>query len=208
MKRKKTEQSDITSMNKQEKGLQKEEKALTEKAESEMKEIQSDGEYVEQTEIAEKDAELLLEENKALREKHLRKMAELENYRKRAAKEKSEAYITAKMRWARELLPVIDNFERALSFSSEDLESPFRKGIELIHRQLLEIFNNMGVTEIEAVGEKFNPQLHEAIETQRTDQFEKDIVLEVKRKGYLLDGRLLRPSYVGIALPLTDSKKE
>jgi molecular chaperone GrpE len=150
----------------------------------------------------------LTKENEALREKVLRKMADLENFKKRAEKERSEASFRAKRTWAEELLPLIDNFERAISSPEIDGENSFRQGIDLIHRQFLDLLKNMGVEEIEALGEKFNPQLHEAIEIHQTDQFEKDIILEVKRKGYLLDGRLLRPSYVNVAMPSKESKKE
>lgn len=156
----------------------------------------------------EEDLVALTKENVALQEKVLRKMADLENFKKRAEKERSEASFRAKRTWAEELLPLIDNFERALSSHEKDQENSFRQGIELIHRQFLDLLKKMGVEEIEALGEKFNPQLHEAIEIHQTDQFEKDIILEVKRKGYLLDGRLLRPSCVNVAMPSKKSKNE
>ncbi len=175
------------------------------------KELQEEVEIVDSPAEAQREEEelaALMKENEELREKALRKIADLENYKKRAEKEKAEAYISAKMHWAKELFPILDNFERALSSPSEDEENSFKKGVDLIHRQLLELLKRMGVEEIEALGEKFNPRLHEAIEIQQTDQFEKDVILEVKRKGYLMDGRLLRPSYVCVALPLNDSEKE
>jgi molecular chaperone GrpE len=205
--RKKEENPESPSAVKKEMELDERDKHPQEGKKDDYEDIEIVDESAERESEEEKVASLM-EENKALQEKVLRKMADLENYKKRAEKERSEAYISAKMHWAKEALPILDNFESALSSPGEGKESSFREGVQLIHRQLIELLKNMGVEEIEALGEKFNPRYHEALEIQHTDQFEKDIILEVKRKGYLLEGRLLRPSYVSVALPLNDSKKE
>lgn len=208
MKRKKTKNPSHLPIIQQENEPGKEKKGLSEKSEEVQEDIETDVEAAEPQQSERAEFKALLKENEELHEKVLRKMAELENYKKRAEKERSEAYITAKMHWAKELLPVMDNFERALSVPGGDEDHPIRKGIELIQQQFLKMLKSMGVTEIEALGEMFNPRFHEAIEIHKTDQFEKNIILDVKTKGYLLDGRLLRPSHVSVALSLNDSDKE
>jgi molecular chaperone GrpE len=134
-----------------------------------------------------------------LKERHLRKLAEFENLRKRSEREKAEARRLALADLAREFLPVVDSFERALSHaSSKDLESDFGQGILLIHRQLTDLWRKHGLREVDTAG-GFDPNLHEAVATEESTE-PPNTVLEVLRKGYTLGDRLIRPALVKVAV--------
>jgi molecular chaperone GrpE len=134
-----------------------------------------------------------------LKERHLRKLAEFENLRKRSEREKAESRRLALADLAREFLPVVDSFESALSHaSSNDLESDFGQGILLIHRQLTDLWRKHGLREVDTAG-GFDPNLHEAVATEESTQ-PANTVLEVLRKGYRLGDRLIRPALVKVAV--------
>ncbi len=96
-----------------------------------------------------------------------------------------------------ELLPVLDNFERALQTKTDDIEN-YAKGMELIFQQMLGVFEKSGVTEIAAEGEKFDPNKHSAVMTEENDELEDGMISKVWQKGYSLNGRVIRPSMVSV----------
>jgi molecular chaperone GrpE len=134
-----------------------------------------------------------------LKERHLRKLAEFENLRKRSEREKAEARRLALADLAREFLPVVDSFEQALSHAySKDLESDFGQGILLIHRQLTDLWRKHGLREVDTTG-SFDPNLHEAVATEEST-VPPNAILEVLRKGYTIGDRLIRPALVKVAV--------
>ena len=134
-----------------------------------------------------------------LKERHLRKLAEFENLRKRSEREKGESRRLALSDLAKEFLPVVDSFERALAHaSSKDLEGDFGQGILLIHRQLTDLWRKHGLREVETAG-GFDPNHHEAVSTEPSSE-PPNTVLEVLRKGYTIGDRLIRPALVKVAI--------
>ncbi len=129
-------------------------------------------------------------------DKHLRVLAEYENYKRRTQKEKDEIYTTAKMDTVEAILPVLDNLERALG--SEE-SSPFKDGVAMIVKQLLETLEKMGVTPIEALGKAFDPNLHNAVMHIEDENFGENIVAEEFQKGYQLNDKVIRHSMVKVA---------
>lgn len=136
-----------------------------------------------------------------LKDRHLRKLAEFENMRKRAEREKSEYFRSALGNFLLDLFPISDSFHRALAHApAEALETDFGQGVALIRRQIDELWKKYGVAEVDTSG-PFDPNLHEAVATERTDDIPKDTILEVLRKGYFLNDKLLRPALVKVAVP-------
>ncbi|HEV8131207.1 MAG TPA: nucleotide exchange factor GrpE [Acidobacteriota bacterium] len=134
----------------------------------------------------------------------LRKQAEFENYRKRVEKEKADARFAAKQEILRELLNVLDACERGLESMKRsktpgaDLES-YREGYELLYRQIQTLLAKFGVEEVPAVGEQFDPNIHEAVLHELSDSHRGGEVMEEIQKGYRLHDRLLRPAQVKVA---------
>ncbi len=130
----------------------------------------------------------------------LRKTAEFDNYRKRTEKERRELteYLTADL--LHELLPPVDDLERALrvEFEGEEADA-YRQGVEIIHRQLLDLLRKRGVTPIEAVGTDFDPNVHQAVAHEASPEHREGEIIEEFRRGYLLGDRLLRPALVKVA---------
>lgn len=129
--------------------------------------------------------------------KFLRLMADFQNYRKRADKEKSEIYARANESIMLGLLTVIDNFERAIEHESKD--EKYAEGMQLIFKQLIDVLKASGLEEIKALDEDFDPNIHNAVMTCDSDEHESGKVVEVLQKGYLLNGRLLRASMVKVS---------
>lgn len=135
----------------------------------------------------------------------LRKQAELENMRKRFEREKQEIASWARSEVLKELLPVADACERALGSlgavgGTALLPEAFRSGLELIYRKVQESLAKFRVTPVSSLGEPFNPHWHEAVMRAETDQYPDHQILEEFQKGYLLDGKLLRPAQVKVAV--------
>ena len=130
-------------------------------------------------------------------DKYLRLYAEYDNYRKRTAREKNETYQNASVKCISDLLPVIDSFERSLE--SECADENFRNGMNMIWGQLKEFLNKMNVTEIEALGKEFDPNIHNAISRQEGTDYDADRVCAVYQKGYMLGDKLIRPAMVAVA---------
>ena len=132
----------------------------------------------------------------------LRKTAEFDNYRKRIERERTSVQQSAAADLISELLPLVDDLERALSVDTESASTDtYRAGVELIHRQLLGILEKRGVAPIDALGTPFDPEFHQAVATGPADDDEHPdgAVIEEHRRGYTLHGRLLRPAMVKVA---------
>jgi molecular chaperone GrpE len=129
-----------------------------------------------------------------------RAQAEFANARKRMEKQRSESYLNASANVITKLLPVLDDFERALEAVPEEIAgNAWLEGIQLVQRKLLGILDGMNVKPIEAVGETFDPMFHEAIMQEPTDEYESGTVSKELQKGYQLGDRVIRPSLVYVA---------
>ena len=144
------------------------------------------------TSLAEEN-EVLSELVKSLEEKILRSQAEIENVRKTSQKEILKARIYASESLAKELLSPIDNLQRALQHSDEDVPKSL---LELVLKEINQAFSNNNVKEINPIGEKFNPNFHEALSVLEDQKKDPDEVLEVIQKGYLIEDRVIRPALV------------
>ena len=131
------------------------------------------------------------------KEKYIRLYAEYENYRKRTIKEKSETYQNATSKCIEELLMVVDSFERALAFDSSD--ENFKNGMNMIFTQMKDFLNKMNVTEIDALGAEFDPNIHNAIQQLDGTDYASNHVCQVYQKGYMLGDKLIRPAMVAVA---------
>ncbi|MCQ5210945.1 MAG: nucleotide exchange factor GrpE [Megasphaera massiliensis] len=132
----------------------------------------------------------------------VRLQADFANYKKRTASEKLQISEVVKMDVLGRILPVIDNFERALKAptdaASDDVHS-FIEGYEMIYKQLMAVLEKEGVTKIDAVGKPFDPNYHQAVMRVPSDEYDDDIVVEVLQEGYLLGEKTLRPAMVKVA---------
>lgn len=142
-------------------------------------------------------------------DRYLRQVAELENFKKRAAREKGEAIRYANENLIRDLLPILDNLERAVEHArGGENGKPLFEGVEMVLKGFLEVLNKYGVTQIAAKGEPFDPEKHQAIAQVESEEHEPNTVVEEHHKGYYLLDRLIRPSLVSVAkLPETKEKK-
>ena len=160
----------------------------------------------ESGEAAEEEEEASLEERLAAAEaraqEHLadlqRVAADFDNYKKRAVRERDQLVARAAERLVKELLPVLDDLERALEAANEHEEAKLEEGVRLVHRALADALAKEGLTEIETEG-AFDPHVHEALLSQPGDGAESGSVLQVLQKGYRLGDRVLRPSRVIVA---------
>ena len=133
-------------------------------------------------------------------DKMVRALAEAQNARRRAEKEVANARLYSLDKFARDLLPVIDNLERALDSVSEDaMGGPFYEGVELTLKSFIDVLKRFGVEQCNPVGEPFDPQFHQAISMVDNKELEPDSVLNVVQKGYTLNGRLVRPAMVVVS---------
>lgn len=138
------------------------------------------------------------EKLEAAQEQYLRLYAEFENFRKRTAREKLETFGDATARCVEQLLPIVDNFERAVDAPCTDEQ--YHSGMEMIFSQLKSFMEKLGVTEIEALGAEFDPRIHQAIKREEaTEEFPEGTVCAVYQKGYMLKDRLIRPAMVAAA---------
>lgn len=128
--------------------------------------------------------------------RYMRLMADFQNFKKRAAKEKTDLYQYANEKIVTELLTVLDNFERALEQEAGD--AGFKEGMELIFKQLGDVLEKSGLAEIEALGEDFDPNFHNAVMTEESEEYESGKVSGVLQKGYTLNGKVIRPSMVKV----------
>ena len=134
----------------------------------------------------------------ALKDKYLRTLAEYENFRKRSEKEKTQMYELGGKSIIEHLLPIVDNFERALEHIPEEKENSFAKGVEGIYKQFQKMFADCDIRPIEAVGQKFDPALHNAVMTEEDGDAEEDTVTADLQKGYTYRGNVVRHSMVKV----------
>lgn len=138
------------------------------------------------------------DELEAEKDRYLRLLADYENFRRRTEKEKLAIYGDATAKCVEQLLPVVDNFERAMEVPCQDAE--YHKGMEMIFGQFRGFLEKLGVSEIPALGTEFNPNIHQAIKREEaSEEFPENTVCEVFQKGYMLQDRLIRPAMVAVA---------
>ena len=141
-----------------------------------------------------------------LKDRHLRKLAEFENHKKRSEKERQEYFKIALAGFVHDFLPVMDNFGRALEHARPaDLESDFGQGVAIIRKQIAELWKRYGLIPIDTTG-AFDPNLHEAVATEQTETVPPNTILEVLQKGYFLNERLIRPAFVKVAVRKSEAE--
>jgi molecular chaperone GrpE len=136
-----------------------------------------------------------------MNERFLRVSSDFRNFKKRAEKEKKDIYSYANEKLICDILPVMDNFERAiLSAESENSSSEkMLKGIEMVFKQLNDVLNLNGIEKIDAAGKSFDPNFHHAVMMEETEEFDTETVVEVFQTGYILNKKVIRPSMVKVA---------
>ncbi|WP_413773580.1 nucleotide exchange factor GrpE [Paenibacillus campinasensis] len=150
---------------------------------------------------AQAEIERLRNELSETQQRALRAQADFDNFRRRTQKEKEELAKYASSKLIQELLPVIDNFERALQASEDNPEfESFSKGVNMIFRQLEQVLAAEGLTAMNSVGQPFNPEFHQAIMQVESDEHEEGIVVEEVQKGYMLKDKVLRPAMVKVSM--------
>jgi molecular chaperone GrpE len=147
----------------------------------------------------------LVAEKEELTKTLVRRQADFDNYRKRMERERMEEGRRAAGRLLKELLPVLDALERALRSHDNPAFDEYRKGVELIYRHLWDTLAKHGLERIAAEGKTFDPHYHEAIDRVETREYPDGAIIEVVQEGYLLDGRVLRPSLVRVAVVPEDA---
>ncbi len=145
------------------------------------------------------DVAKLRQENIELRDRAIRTLADFDNFRKRSERERQESRRYALLEPMREFLTVADNLDLALSAqgSAEDL----KRGVEMIHRQMAELLRRFGIVEVPAIGQPFDPTLHEAVSREESREVKVPTVVAELRRGYKMHDRLVRPSMVKVAVP-------
>jgi len=160
----------------------------------------AENESDEQANSQEETIAKLEQELEELKARYLRVQADFDNYRKRTKMEKEVAAKYRSQTLAELLLPVLDNFERALVVKTSNEESEaILKGVEMVYRQFKEALMQEGVEEVEALGEPFDPHKHQAVAQEKSEEHESGIVIEVLQKGYRLKDRIIRPAMVKVS---------
>ena len=157
--------------------------------------------------VQEKIIEKLTTERDEFKDKLLRNMAEIDNFRKRVKKEKDEHQKYALGDFLKELLVITDNLERALKVKEgESTENSIISGVEMIYRQLMEILNKNGVKEIDAMNKSFDPNIHQALSKEEVDFVSGPTIIEVYQKGFMYNKKLLRPTLAKVAIQTEPDK--
>ncbi len=143
----------------------------------------------------------LKKEFKKLNEEYLRSIADRENLRKRIEREKKDYFQYALSEILKDLLDVLDNFERALGERTQEDSSSYREGIEMIYKQFQDALKKQGIKPIEIEGNKFDPRIHQAFLTEESDSVQQAEISDVLQQGYMLHERLLRPVLVKVRIP-------
>lgn len=183
--------------------MEQQRNAASEKAVQETAEERADSNMEIETEDAIQEDPRLEELRKQAEEangRFLRAQADFDNYRRRTLKEKEELAQYASIKLIGSLLPVVDNFGRALATGGEsaDVQS-FAKGVDMIYRQLWQVLEGEGLKEMEAVGQPFDPEFHQAIMQVESDEYEEGTVVEVVQAGYILKDKVIRPAMVKVS---------
>ena len=156
-------------------------------------------EVTETEEVEEVKETIEKEKYDELYDKYLRLMAEYDNFKKRTQKEKEELFDYATADTIEKLLPVIDNLQRALDSIKEEEKNTFSDGVEMVYKQILEIFEKLNVSEIEAVGKEFDPNLHNAVMHVEDENLDANTIVEEFMKGYKHKEKVIRYSMVKVA---------
>jgi molecular chaperone GrpE len=154
----------------------------------------------------ESDIKQLKKKFEGMQEEFLRKAAEMENLRKRLEREKGDYFQYALSEHLKDLLGVLDNFERAIESKNQGEEGSLQKGVEMIYKQLYDLLLKQGVKRIEIEGNKYDPHLHQAFLTEESDKVKELEVAEELQKGYTIHERLLRPTLVKVYVPKKEEK--
>ncbi|MBM3243039.1 nucleotide exchange factor GrpE [Candidatus Poribacteria bacterium] len=184
--------------------------ATLEEAEMQQTALESQETEIEKDKV--KELEKLQAEVEAARDRMLRTAAEFENYKKRAEREKNEFMKYIATEFVADLLPIMDNLERAIDATSPPLEgqgwggnenaqnfASLREGVKLTYKQLQDVLTRRGVTRIEAVGKPFDPNVHEAVMQAPSDKYPENIVAAEFQKGYMLHDRVIRAAMVSVS---------
>lgn len=140
------------------------------------------------------------EQIEELNDRVRRQMAEFDNFRKRTEKEKASMYQIGAREVIEKILPVVDNFERGLAtVPQEDATNPYAEGMEKIYKQLMTVLDDLGVKAIEAVGQEFNPDFHNAVMQAPSEEYESGIVIQELQRGYVYKEKVIRYSMVMVA---------
>jgi molecular chaperone GrpE len=142
-----------------------------------------------------------------LRQTLLRRQADFDNYRKRVEKERAEDSRRSTARVIESLIPVVDSFDQALALHREPEYANYRKGFELIHKQLLDNIAKLGAERLDPLGMTFDPHLHQAMDRTETRDKDEGTILQVFQPGYVFHGRVLRPAMVRVAVHPTAASK-
>ena len=183
-----------------EEGADEAEEVKAEEAKAEEAAEKAESETAEEPAIEEEEKKAEEETKKAEEaesERYMRLMAEFQNFKKRVAKEKSDIHAYANEKIVGDILPVLDNFERALDAEGGDLEA-YAKGMKLIFEQLKKALENAGLEEIKAMDEEFDPNVHNAVMTDNLEEKEDGTITKVLQKGYKLKDKVIRPSMVAV----------
>lgn len=140
----------------------------------------------------------LNEKNETLQNKLLRLQAEFDNYKKRTTKEKRAANKYKAEEFAIEMLPIVDNFERAMQTETTEENKGFYDGVEMVYNQLLQVFESQGIVPIKTVGEEFDPNMHHAVMQSEDEDQPSNTVVEELQKGYMLKDKVIRPAMVKV----------
>lgn len=135
-----------------------------------------------------------------LQEQLLRTRADFDNFRRRTRQEKEELNQFATKKLLTDLLPVVDNFDRAMEAVSEVLDNQFKTGIDMVHRQFQQVLSQYGVKPMETDGQSFDPTLHEAVMQEAVEGTEPGVIVQTLQKGYLIHDRVLRPAMVKVSV--------
>ncbi|SVC69823.1 uncharacterized protein METZ01_LOCUS322677 [marine metagenome] len=141
------------------------------------------------------------------KDNYIRLQAETDNFKKRLSRDKQDSIQYANERLLKELISIVDNFERALEDSSEDTKS-LKDGLEMILKQFNSFLEKEKVEPIKAVGEKFDPEIHEVLSSEESDDHEENTIVSQFTKGYTINNRVLRPSQVIISKKPAPESKE
>jgi len=161
----------------------------------------------DEKEGARQDLEKKIEENQALHDKYLRLAAEFDNYKRRAQRDQSDGIRFANEKLLKDILPTIDNLERAIQSGREQTGEALLEGITLTHKQFIDTLTKLGVRQITSLGEPFDPSRHQAIAQVESDSMPANTVADEFQKGYFLHERILRPAMVTVAKEKTSNQQ-
>jgi molecular chaperone GrpE len=179
-----------------------------------MDESKTSGEYAEEKayaaegEVESARLRKAMEDLEELRQTMLRRQADFDNYRKRIERERTEDSKRATARVIEGLIPALDGFEHALAAHREAEYENYRKGFELIYKQLMENVAKLGAERVEPVGKMFDPHMHQAMDRTKTAEYAEGTILQVFQPGYVFHGRVLRPAMVRVAVQPDGASKE